>query len=227
MKKRNIVPILCTVFLFFCGCAGFGGTRADTLPSAPEDAIRYQHRIAPGDTIHVTIWEVDQPKEITAQVKKDGTVDLLFMKGIKVAGLSEQELEEHLNKEVSYYYVNPRLSATLTEYIYLLGEVKNPGTYPLDKGRTLVAALAGAGGPTKDAKLRNTLIIRGDYHNNPEVIVSDASKMLRRGDISENAMLQAGDIIYVPSTVISDVNHFITQLVPILDVFLLGALFGM
>jgi polysaccharide export outer membrane protein len=227
MKIRNALPIICAVFLSIVGCAGFGGTRADTLPSAPEDAIRYQHRIAPGDTIHVTIWEVDQPKEISAQVKKDGTVDLLFMKGIKVAGLSEQELEEHLNKEVSHYYVNPRLSATLTEYVYLMGEVKNPGTYPLDKGRTLVAALAGAGGPTRDAKLRNTLIIRGDYHNNPEVIVSDASRMLRRGDISENVWLQAGDIIYVPSTVISDVNYFITQIVPILDVFLLGAFFGL
>jgi protein involved in polysaccharide export with SLBB domain len=108
-----------------------------------------------------------------------------------------------------------------------MGEVKNPGTYPLDKGRTLVAALAGAGGPTRDAKLRNTLIIRGDYHNNPEVIVSDASRMLRRGDISENVWLQAGDIIYVPSTAISDVNYFITQIVPILDVFLLGAFFGL
>jgi protein involved in polysaccharide export with SLBB domain len=227
MKRQHIFTILCAAILLVSSCAGMGGIRADNLPAAPEDAVRYQHRIVPGDTIHVTIWEVDQPKELNAQVKKDGTIDLMFMKDIKVAGLLEDELDDYLSKAVSYYYVNPRLSATLTEYVYILGEVKTPGVYGLDKGQTLVAILAVAGGPTRDAKLRNTVIIRGDYHNDPTVIVSDASKMLRRGDISENVILQAGDIIYVPSTVISDVNHFITQIVPILDIFLLGALYGL
>ena len=40
-------------------------------------------------------------------------------------------------------------------------------------------------------------------------------------------MLQAGDIIYVPSTVISDINYFITQIKPILDIFVLGTVLGL
>ncbi len=208
-------------------CAGTGGIHANTVPSKPEDAVRYQHRIIPGDSIHITLWEVDQPKEINAQVKNDGTIDIMFIKGLKVMGLTEEELNTFLTKELSFYYVNPQFTASLNAYVYLLGEVKTPGAYTFEKGQSLVAVLAVAGGPTKDAKLRNTLIIRGDYHNNPTVIVADTSRLLKSGDLSENVILQAGDIIYVPSKVIADVNYYITQITPLLDLFLLGAVFGM
>lgn len=81
--------------------------------------------------------------------------------------------------------------------------------------------------PTRAAKLRNTLVIRGDYNDNPTVIVSDASRIFRKGDFSENVILQSGDIIYVPSTLISDVNYYIMQIKPILDFFMLNTLLGL
>ncbi len=226
MKRNIFFGILIFAALAASSCAT-GRVNADTLPSAPEDAVMYQHRIVPGDTIHVTIWEVDQPKEFNVQVKKDGTIDLMFMKDLKVMGLTEDELDDYLAKEVSTYYVNPRLSASLSPYVYVMGEVKTPGVYDFTKGQTLVSLLAVAGGPTRDAKLHNTVIIRGDYRNNPTVIVSDASRMLRKGDLSENVILQSGDIIFVPSTVISDVNYFLTEIKPLLDIFLIGTLLGL
>jgi protein involved in polysaccharide export with SLBB domain len=226
MKRNILFGILIFAALAASSCAT-GRVDAGTLPSAPEDAVMYQHRIVPGDTVHVTIWEVDQPKEYNVQVKKDGTIDLMFMKDLKVMGLTEDEMDDYLAKEVSIYYVNPRLSASLSPYVYVMGEVKTPGVYDFSKGQTLVSLLAVAGGPTRDAKLHNTVIIRGDYRNNPTVIVSDASRILRKGDLSENVILQAGDIIFVPSKVISDVNYFLTEIKPILDIFLLGTLLGL
>jgi polysaccharide export outer membrane protein len=227
MKRNMLIGILICAALAVSSCAASRGVSADTLPSAPENAALYQHRIVPGDTIKVTIWEVDQPKEFSVQVKKDGTIDLMFMTGLKVIGLTEDELEGYLTKEVSTYYVNPKLSASLAPFVYLLGEVKAPGAYDFTKGQTLVSILAVAGGPTRDAKLRNTLIIRGDYNNNPTVIVSDASRMLRKGDLSENVILQSGDIIYVPSKVIANINYYITEIKPILDLYFLGTILGL
>jgi polysaccharide biosynthesis/export protein len=227
MKNYIVITIAVCAALAISSCASSTRVDADTLPSAPDKAAMYQHRIVPGDTIHVTIWEVDQPKEFKVQVKNDGTIDLMFMTGLKVIGLTEAELKEYLVSEVSTYYVNPRLTASLAEVVYVLGEVGSPGVYELDKGKSLVAVLAVAGGPTRAAKLRNTLIIRGDYNNNPTVIVANASRILHKGDFSENVMLQPGDIIYVPSTAISDVNYFITQIKPILDIFVLGTVLGL
>jgi len=227
MKRNILITFMICAALAISACASTRSIDAGTMSSTPEKAAMYRHRIAPGDTIQVTIWEVDQPKEFKVQVKDDGTIDLMFMTGLKVAGLTEAELKEYLNREVSTYYVNPRLTASLAAVVYLIGEVKNPGVYDLDKGRNLVAVLAAGGGPTRAAKLHNTLVIRGDYNNNPTVIVANASRILHKGDLSENVMLQAGDIIYVPSTVISDVNYFIMQIKPILDIFVLGTVLGL
>ncbi len=227
MKRNILITIMICAALVITSCASTRSIEADTLSSTPEKAAMYQHRITPGDTIHVTIWEVDQPKELEAQVKSDGTIDLMFMTGLKVVGLTEAELKEYLTREVSTYYVNPRLTASLAAVVYLIGEVKNPGVYELDKGRTLVSMLAAGGGPTRAAKLHNTLVIRGDYNNNPTVIVANASRIFHKGDLSENVMLQAGDIIFVPSTVISDINYFIMQIKPILDIFVLGSVLGL
>lgn len=227
MKNNILITIIICSALAICSCAGTRGVDADTLSSAPGNPALYQHRIVPGDTVHVTIWEVDQPKELDVQVKNDGTIDLMFMTGLKVAGLTQAEMKEYLTREVSTYYVNPRLTVALAEIVYVIGEVASPGVYELDKGKTLISILAAAGGPTRAAKLHNTLVIRGDYNNDPTVIVANASRVLRKGDLSENVMLQPGDIVYVPSTVISDVNYFITQIKPILDIFVLGTVLGL
>lgn len=227
MKRNILITVLICSALAVLSCATGSSIDADTLPSAPGDAVLYQHKIVPGDTIYITVWEVDQPKEFTAQVKNNGTIDLMFMTDLKVIGLTEDQLNEYLVKEISTYYVNPRVSVSLSTFIYLLGEVRNPGVYDFEKGQTLISVLAVAGGPTRAAKLRNTLIIRGDYHDNPTVIVSDASRIFRKGDLSENVILQSGDIIYVPSTLISDVNYYITQIKPILDFFMLSTLLGL
>ena len=123
-------------------CASRGSIDADTLSSTPENAAIYQHRIVPGDTIHVTIWEVDQPKELKAQVKKRRHDRPHVHDRPQGGGLTEAELKEYLTREVSTYYVNPRLTASLAAVVYLIGEVKNPGVYELDKGQTLVSMLA-------------------------------------------------------------------------------------
>ena len=226
MKNNVLIGIVICIALVISSCAAARHVDADAIPPAPENTGLYQHRIMPGDTIHVTIWEIDQPKEFDVKVKKNGTIDLMFITGLTVAGLTEGELNGYLAKEVSVYYVNPRLTASLSAKVYVLGEVNNPGVYELDKGQSLVSVLTAAGGPTRAAKLRNTLVIRGDYNNTPTVIVANTSRILRKGDLSENVMLESGDIIYVPSTVISDVNYFITQIKPVLDVFVLGTILG-
>jgi len=227
MRRNLQFVILIFSALVILSCAASRGVDADTMPSAPEDAALYQHRIVPGDTINITIWEVDQPKAHKVQVKTNGAIGLMFITDLKVTGLTEDELHEYLVGELSTYYVRPRITVSLAAVVYLIGEVKNPGVYDFAKGQTLISVLAVAGGPTRAAKLRNTLVIRGDYNDKPTVIVSDASRIFRKGDFSENVILQSGDIIYVPSTLISDVNYYILQIKPILDFFMLNTLLGL
>jgi polysaccharide export outer membrane protein len=216
MKRPFLIVAILSLFIFTCSCATTGGIPAANLPSAPKDTEKYQHRVEPGDIIEVSIWEADGLKNYESQVSREGTINLMFIENIPVIGLTEKELDEKITKELKIYYVDPNVSVKIKEIVYVLGESEAPGAYNFENGLTLASIIASSGGPTKEAKLKNVVVIR-DYNTNPQVIVSDFSRMLKKGDMTQNIILKGGDIVYLPSSGISDVKFFAEQLLPIID----------
>jgi protein involved in polysaccharide export with SLBB domain len=107
------------------------------------------------------------------------------------------------------------------ERVYVLGEVNKQGVYSLKDVPDLLAALSFAGSYTRTAVEENTLIIRGYQPGaKPLVLTADVSAILKKGDISQNAPLMDGDIVYVPRRTIGDINEFIVNTVPLLDYLL-------
>lgn len=104
--------------------------------------------------------------------------------------------------------------------IFVLGEVKTPGAFPLRGEPTLVEAVALAGGFLDSAILSDTKIVRGDL-SKPQIVSRDLKKLLKEGDMSQNMKLQAGDVIYVPRTFLGDVNAFLKEILPLLQAVLL------
>ncbi|HBG01083.1 MAG TPA: hypothetical protein DDW87_05860 [Firmicutes bacterium] len=84
--------------------------------------------------------------------------------------------------------------------ILVLGMVKNPGVYNLPVGARVLDALAMAGGPQERAALESVGIYRDGSLEGADIVAMGQDKMLFTGDASENPLLQAGDIIYVPET---------------------------
>lgn len=104
--------------------------------------------------------------------------------------------------------------------IFVLGEVKNPGVFPLHGEPSLVEAVALAGGFLDTAILADTKVVRGDL-NKPQIISRDLKKLLKQGDMSQNMRLQAGDVIYVPRTALGNVNAFLREVLPIIQAIVL------
>lgn len=111
---------------------------------------------------------------------------------------------------------------TYGERVYVLGEVASQGIYRLKDAHDLLAALSIAGGTTHVAIDSDVKIIRG-YLENPDkpiILSANYNEILKRGDVEQNIALKDGDVVYVPRTVIGDINEFITNTVPLLDYFL-------
>lgn len=216
MKNSFFITAVVFLSILTFSCATTGGIPAASLPSTPKDSERYQHRVEPGDVIVVSLWEADGQKEYESQVTRDGTINLMFIEDIPVMGLTEKELDDQITKELLYYYVEPNVSVRIKELVYVLGEAEDPGAYDFENGLTLTSIIASSGGPTKEAKLKNILVIR-DYNTNPQVIMSDFSRMLKEGDMTQNIILKGGDIVYLPPKSISNVKYFAEQILPILD----------
>jgi protein involved in polysaccharide export with SLBB domain len=110
---------------------------------------------------------------------------------------------------------------TYGERVYVLGEVNNQGIYPLKEAQDLLAAIALSGNTTRQAKEENTLIVRGYEPGKPPlVMMADVKSLLRKADISQNVRLRDGDLVYVPRMMIGDINDWIINMTPLLNLLL-------
>ncbi len=103
------------------------------------------------------------------------------------------------------------------ELLYVMGEVQNPGAVKLNPQMTYLDALMMAGGPTKEANLKKTYILRFDGQGRG-VKEIDLSAMLRKGELENNVQMQDNDVIYVAERGMSKFNYHLTQLMPFLQV---------
>jgi len=112
------------------------------------------------------------------------------------------------------------------ERVYVLGEVVKQGIYPLKDAQDLLAAISLAGSFTRFAKEENTLVMRGyGPDKEPLVMMSDLNALLREADLRQNVHLEDGDLVYVPRMKIGDVNDWVENMKPILDMMLWPAQF--
>jgi len=104
------------------------------------------------------------------------------------------------------------------ERVYVLGEVANQGVYPLKNAQDLIGAIALAGNTTRLAVEENTLIVRRyEPGKEPAIMMANLKDVLRKGDLSQNIPLQDGDLVYVPRMLIGDINDWISNMTPLLD----------
>ncbi len=104
--------------------------------------------------------------------------------------------------------------------VFVLGEVKIPGAFPVFPRMRLSQALALAGGVTDVAVLTSARIIRGDP-SKPELIEADFQKVLEQGDQSQDVALQPSDVIFLPRSGIGNWNAFIAKIRPTLELLAL------
>lgn len=104
------------------------------------------------------------------------------------------------------------------ELVYVMGQVKNPGPYPLTANMSFLEALARAGGPSDNAQQGKIILARPS--KNTEQIVDLENDIQKAGT---NYQLEAGDIVYVPESGLGKVGYVLQQLNPITTLALFGA----
>ncbi len=86
----------------------------------------------------------------------------------------------------------------------------------------LASAISVAGGLTDVAVTDNVVVIRGGFEN-PTIIASNMKNFLKKADLSQNIHLKGGDVVYVPRTLLGDIESFAKKLLPVLRLGLVPA----
>jgi polysaccharide export outer membrane protein len=131
-------------------------------------------------------------------VAPDGSIFFPFVGVTHVAGQTVGEIRSELTRKLAPYVRNPQLDVRVLSYrsqkVQVTGEVKTPGPLAMsDVPLTLVDAITRSGGTAGDADLQRVRLTR-DH----QLYVLDANSLLERGDVTQNVMLQPGDIVNVP-----------------------------
>ena len=84
------------------------------------------------------------------------------------------------------------------EYIYIIGEVKKPGSYKFTENITILETITMAGGFTPIASPNKTRIIRIEEGEERTIFVR--MKDIIKGEKSKDIVLKSGDIVVVPES---------------------------
>jgi polysaccharide export outer membrane protein len=180
-------------------------------PASPydKDALAPEYRIAPGDTLQVSVWkEPELSREV--RVRPDGYLTVPLLGDVFAVAKTPQGLAAELAERLGRFIAAPQVTITVTfssnMRFFVVGEVAKPGDYPLLGRTTILQALALAGGFREYAKTEEIRIIRQEpglgTDGRPitrELVIPVNYKSLAQGQaLRFNVILKPGDTIVVP-----------------------------
>jgi protein involved in polysaccharide export with SLBB domain len=171
---------------------GGGGQNGPTEGPASPDYV-----LGAGDALLIRVWgKVEEQFAVT--IDNNGQVYLPKVGILTLAGVRYGNLNGAISRELSKYYVNFKVSATLSSMrsikVFILGEVKFPGAYDMSAMSTVMTALYSSGGPTKMGSLRKVQLMR----NKKVVKTIDLYDYLLSGNRGQDSIVQNFDTIFVP-----------------------------
>jgi polysaccharide biosynthesis/export protein len=187
----------------------------------PEVGAKYSSELSPRgeyvigdeDDLHILVWQ-NEDLNTDATVRPDGKISFPLIGEVEATGLTIPELNQAIAEKLKEYIRTPIVSVSLKKIggkkIVILGEVSTPGVYSLAGRKTLIEAIAMAGGFNQNAVASSVLLIRGGL-SSPKGMRLNLSRALTKADMSQNVVLQYEDIIFVPKKFIANVNYFMTQ----------------
>lgn len=181
---------------------------APRVKPATQPAWQQRYLVGPGDSFDFSFYKrLDLLRE-KVTISPDGRISYLQAVGIKAAGRTVGELRKEIELVLAEYHNDPKVIISpvklASKKISILGRVREPGVYPLDRPTTLIEAVAlakgleigaVAGAAMEIADLDYSFVVR-----NGRRLDVNLAKLFHEGDFSHNAYLQPNDYIYIASS---------------------------
>lgn len=172
--------------------------------------------LRPGFLMRVSVL-VSGKREIDGEVKRvsdNNMLDLPLIGQIPVEGVSLRRLNEILQERYSEFFVNPQVIAEFVMEeradaispwgsVVVLGRVRTPGrvNIPPTQDLRLSAAIQLAGGLDTSARASAIRLTRKKDDGTTEQTTVDFTAVGQHGEIGNDLLLRAGDLIFVPERI--------------------------
>ncbi|HVQ14196.1 MAG TPA: SLBB domain-containing protein [Vicinamibacterales bacterium] len=154
--------------------------------------------VGPGDQLNLQMFG-SQNRTLRLVVGRDGRIAVPGIGPVNVAGRSFDKVSAELEQRVATQLIGTRASVgmgdTRSIRVFVMGEAMRPGSYTVSGLATITSALYASGGVKPIGSLRDVQLKR----QGAVVRHLDVYDLLLRGDTSDDAKLQPGDVIFIPA----------------------------
>jgi len=187
-----------------------------------------EYILQPPDEIEIHCSKVPEVDLQVQQIRPDGKVSFESLGEIEAAGKTPKQLANTMKAKILELYklsgenpIDVRITVYRSKVFYVIGQVTSPGPQLYTGRDTVLSALALAT-PTVMAWEQHVQVVRpsADKSVKPKIFEVNFDKMTFHGDTSTNVLLEEGDIIAVPPTILAAIALTIEEFVrPITSTF--------
>jgi protein involved in polysaccharide export with SLBB domain len=179
-----------------------------------------EYVLMPPDSIEIYCDQVPEIHMQNQRILSDGTVSFQTVGKFLAAGKTPDQLSLEIQAKVQEIYelpgenpINVRVSMPVSKVFHVLGQVNTPGPKLYTGRNTLLTALSEAG-ITVMAWEQRIQVIRPseELGQRPKIFQVDYTRMTAHGEAYKNVLLQEGDIIYVPATILATAGLIVEEI---------------
>ena len=137
---RCLITLTALGCLFLSGCT-YNDPQVVVAPGPPEEGFR----LGAEDVIDVVVWRNPDLTRQAVVIRPDGKISLPLIGDVQAEGLTADQLAKNLTEQYKAFKENPAVSVNVQAVnsynVFVLGEVKSPGKYPLKSYATILQAI--------------------------------------------------------------------------------------
>ena len=223
-KSLNI-KALAIFALLACAAVGLPGAQAATpapakappappAPPAPaavaapvapaESVVPPDYIIGPGDTLQIFVWR-NPELGATIPVRPDGKISTPLVEDMVAVGKNPSALARDMEKVLGEYVRSPQVNVIVTQpasvfsQVKVIGQVARPQALAYREGMTVLDAVLAVGGLSQFAAGNRARVMRMENGRQREIKIKLAA-LVNDGDMKQNLVLKAGDVLVIPET---------------------------
>jgi len=155
------------------------------------------------------------------RIRPDGKISFEVLGELDVAGKTPKEIADLVGGRVKELYTLPganpvdvRITSFSSQVYYVVGQVVRPGPRTYTGRDSVLMALASAQ-PNNMAWEQRIQVIRPAVYEDedPKIFEFNYDKAVSRGDNTKDVLLEEGDIVYVPPTILASIGMVLEEFI--------------